>query len=127
MSAGAPDARAVRRCLRGEAGSAPAAVLAWIGLAVVLLGMLGVLGQGVRAAAQAASAADLSALAAADALALGNPDPCAIGRETAARNGAQLLDCTVEGDEVVVRAATPAGVLPEATADARAGPGPPPG
>lgn len=113
------------RELRAEEGSAPAAVLAWVGATVLLVGALGMAGTIARSQAEAATAADLAALAAADALAVGGASPCAVAQESALRNGARLTGCTIQGEDVVVRAAVPAGVLPEVTATARAGPGPP--
>ena len=92
------------------------AVLAWVGA--------------TRAAMQAASAADLSALAAADtARGLRRGDPCSVAALIAESNGAQLSACTVEADGQSVRIATsvPMGVramgieLYLAQAQARAG------
>lgn len=108
-----------------ERGSAPAAVLAWLGLSATLLAMIALLAQGAHAQARAASAADLAALAAADALAVGDPAPCGAAAETARRNGADLTSCEVLGSEVLVGAGVEAGVLGRMTASARAGPGPP--
>ncbi|MDO5662796.1 MAG: hypothetical protein Q4G40_08880 [Brachybacterium sp.] len=105
-------------------GSAPAGVLAWIGTTVTVLAALVLLGQGAVASARAASAADLAALASADALAVGTADPCVRARDIAERNGATLSACTVDGEEVRVEVRVEAGLLPPARALARAGPGP---
>jgi len=50
---------------------------------------------------KAQSAADLAALAAAQALQRGD-DPCTAGREIASAQNAALTGCSVEGSEVVV-------------------------
>lgn len=115
----------LRQRLRQERGSAPAAVLAWVGATVVMLGALLVLGAGSAAQARADTAADLAALAAADAIATGSAAPCAAAASVAERNGARLDSCSIEGQEVVVRASAdgPAGIGPLQGA-ARAGPGP---
>jgi secretion/DNA translocation related TadE-like protein len=52
---------------------------------------------------RAASAADLAALAGAAALQRG-AEPCAAAVESARRNAAELVRCTVEGEQVAVRA-----------------------
>ncbi len=69
------------------------AVLAWVAA--------------TRAAMQAASAADLSALAAADtARGLRPGEPCKVAALLAQSNGAQLASCTVEPDGQSVRVTT---------------------
>lgn len=110
--------------LAQDRGSAPAAVLAWMGTALAMLGAVGLLGIGAWAQSRAAAGADLAALAAADALTAAAPDPCAVAAETARRNGVQLVSCTIDGDEVVTEATADAGVLGPIRARARAGPGP---
>jgi len=97
---------------------------------VVLLGtMLAGLGQAQAAHAATQGAADLAALASADALRHGE-DACAVGRAVAERNGGVLDACADEGGGVVrveVHRTAPAvarlvGAGARATAAARAGP-----
>lgn len=101
-------------------------------LVIALLGLLMFLGAamsfvaGVVADHRAAqSAADLSALAGAQALQRGQ-DPCAAANRIAAANGASVRSCDVSGEEVVVdvtvEARSYAGYSPEVTGRARAGP-----
>lgn len=115
---------ALRSRLVDAAGSAPAAVLVWLASALTVLGALALLGQGALAQARAASAADLAALAGADALATGSGSPCATAQEVARRNTAELTDCRVLGQDVLLSVRVEAGALPAARATARAGPGP---
>jgi len=109
---------------RDDAGSGSVLGLALAGV-VVLLGLLvAELGALAVARARAQAAADLAALAAAEALSLGEllarGDPvtaCARARAVAERNGARLARCAPEpGGAVVV------GVTDPAEAEARAGP-----
>ncbi|WP_010532716.1 Rv3654c family TadE-like protein [Brachybacterium squillarum] len=101
-----------------------AGVLAWTGAMITALAGLGLLGTGLLAESRAETAADLSSLAAADALATGSADPCAVAREAAARNDAVLHACERREWDVLVRIEVDAGVLGTATARSRAGPGP---
>ena len=118
-----PDRRA-----RGDAGTATAMVL---GLAAVLLlcgGVATALAAVALARQQAASAADLSALAAA-AVVLQGPDvACARAHALATEGGAVLVSCQVDGDRVdvvaQVRPPGPLGRLGAASVRAAAGPVP---
>lgn len=101
-----------------------ASVLAWSGAATAVLGGLSLLGTGVLAQAQAATAADLASLAGADALAVAHGHPCEVAAEAAARNGAELTSCELRDWDVLVEVQVVAAPLPAATAHARAGPGP---
>ncbi|WPR63799.1 Rv3654c family TadE-like protein [Glutamicibacter protophormiae] len=83
-----------------------------------------------RAAMQAASAADLAALAAADtARGLRVGDPCAAAGLLASTNAARLDSCTVEADGTTVRVQVSVAItfsalgieFPAASAQARAG------
>jgi len=81
-----------------------------LALAVLLLGSA-VVGSGIRLAwaqHQAAAAADLSALAAAQAVGTAS-EPCVEAARVAAANDARLESCQVSGDvvEVLVEVATP--------------------
>jgi secretion/DNA translocation related TadE-like protein len=89
--------------------------------AALSLGLASV--SGASAVSQrAAGAADAAALAAADAASGAVTGiPCARASDAAARNGAGMLDCTVDGLVATVRVAVPFGRL-SAVASARAGP-----
>lgn len=81
---------------RGAATLLVAVALLVLGLVTALLVLAGV----ARATGERArGAADLAALAGAEALAL-NRDACAAARASAAANGSELTDCAVVGDEV---------------------------
>jgi len=54
---------------------------------------------------RAAAAADVSALAAAPRVVLSPQDACGRAYEIALRNGARIVSCEVQNDEVLVRAA----------------------
>lgn len=101
-----------------------ASVLAWTGAATTVVAGLSLLGTGALAQSRAATAADLAALAGADAVAAARPYPCRIADEAAARNGAELAACEKRGWDVLVTVRVEAAPLPAATARARAGPGP---
>lgn len=99
-------------------------IAALLVLTVVIAGLIGV----VSANRRASAAADLSALAAADAYrGLTEGDPCAVASELAERHGAHLESCTFpdrpETVEVTVAVpvAGPMGVLGPARVRARAG------
>jgi secretion/DNA translocation related TadE-like protein len=108
-------------------------VVAAVGVALVLLWGALALGSAVVASHRARTAADLGALAAAQAIQQG-VDPraaCALGSSIAARNGAQLRGCAVAGDGSVTSRATVTASYSllgagrrAATAMARAGPSP---
>ena len=99
-------------------------IAALLVLTVVIAGLIGVVSSNRRASA----AADLSALAAADAYrGLTEGDPCAVAADLAERHGAHLESCTFpdrpETVEVTVAVpvAGPMGVLGPARVRARAG------
>ena len=101
-----------------------AIIAALLVLTVVIAGLIGV----VSANRRASAAADLSALAAADAYrGLTEGDPCAVAADLAERHGAHLESCTFpdrpETVEVTVAVpvAGPMGVLGPARGRARAG------
>ena len=114
----------------GERGSGTvvAAGLA-MGVLVLLAGGLW-LGQGTAAASKAATAADLAALAAADAArGLAAGDPCRVAEDLAVRHGAILTSCRVLGlgaDTVQVEVAVGTSLPWPAHGLARAGPPPAP-
>ncbi|HWH29220.1 MAG TPA: Rv3654c family TadE-like protein [Mycobacteriales bacterium] len=111
---------------RPDAGSATVLVL---GLTLVVL-LAGIVAAGLGAVAvarhRAASAADLAALAVAARASHGQVTACAAGGRVAARAGAALTSCRLEGWEAVVVAAVrppgPVGALGVARVPARAGP-----
>ena len=118
---------------RGERGSATVLVMAALGVVVVLSVAGLALGSAVVATHKARAAADLAALAAAQALQQGVAPSaaCAAAASLASRNGARLAVCTVvEGGSVACRTMVrPSFVLPgtrlsTTTARARAGPSP---
>jgi len=85
-------------------------------------------GAAVLARHRAQSAADLSALAAAVDHVGGEPDPCAAARQSAAAQQprADLVECRIDGEDVVVSVRVPVDLgtfgVRAATAKARAGP-----
>jgi len=95
---------------------------------MLLLGLGSVLmleGAAVVARHRASVVADLSALAAADALLMGAPAPCRSAVRVAAAQGGRVVSCQLGRDEVRVLAELPRvpllGFLPGARARARAG------
>ena len=101
-----------------------AIIAALLVLTVVIAGLIGV----VSANRRASAAADLSALAAADAYrGLTEGDPCAVAANLAERHGAHLESCTFPNRPetvevtVAVPVAGPMGVLGPARVRARAG------
>lgn len=109
-----------------EHGSASLLVIALLGLLMFLGAALGFLDGVVADHRAAQSAADLTALAGAQALQRGH-DPCAAAGRIAAANEASIQSCEVHGEDVVVEvsvaARSYAGYSPEVTGRARAGPG----
>ena len=109
---------------RGERGAGTVLAVAMIGLVVtVTVGTSGAVGV-VAGHRRAQSAADLSALAGATTL-QSDGDACRRARVIAARNGAELRRCTVDGTEVVVvvsRSVRLPGLPMNLRARARAGP-----
>jgi secretion/DNA translocation related TadE-like protein len=119
--------------VRGRSDTGSAAVLAAVMTAVLLtLALAGtVLGGLVVGQRRAAAAADLAALAAADAVSPGLPgtaaaDPCRQAESIGSANGALLTGCRVEGLEVVVEVTvevpSPLGGWWKVPGAARAGP-----
>ena len=123
-----PAPKAASKNQRPEEGSGTVLALTIIAallvVTVVIAGLIGV----VSANRRASAAADLSALAAADAYrGLTEGDPCAVAANLAERHGARLESCTFpdrpETVEVTVAApvAGPMGMLGPARVRARAG------
>jgi secretion/DNA translocation related TadE-like protein len=116
----------VRR--RSERGSASLYVVALVGV-TWLAGVAALLvGQALTARHQAAAAADLAALAAADHVLDGPAEACRHAESVAAANGAALGRCTIEGEAadvsviLLLRAFGPLRGLLPVSARARAGP-----
>lgn len=101
-----------------------ASTLAWTGSMVTAVAGLSLLGAGLLGQARADTAADLSALAGADALAAGSGDPCAVAAEVASRNDAVLSSCERRDWDILVQVSTEAPGIGSVSATARAGPGP---
>lgn len=110
---------------RGERGSASMLVVTVAGVLVLVATALVVVAGMVGAHRRAQSAADLAALAGAQAQARGD-DGCAVAGELARANDAVLRSCRVVGDdvwvEVTVRGPDWRGAGRELGAQARAGP-----
>lgn len=123
------DRQHITRHLEREQGSGTILVIALVLIVLVLTGVVVLLVQATVGSAKAATAADLAALAGADAardLIVG--EPCAVATEVATRNHAVLVNCSVSGAEadivdVQTRVDLPAPLGP-ASARARAGPPP---
>ncbi len=122
----APKATSKNQCPEEGSGTVLALTIiaALLVLTVVIAGLIGV----VSANRRASAAADLSALAAADAYrGLTEGDPCAVAAHLAERHGAQLESCTFPDRPetvdvtVAVPVAGPMGVLGPARVRARAG------
>lgn len=114
------------RVRTSQRGSATVLALPLLGALTVAAVLLAFVGGAVVTRRQVASAADLAALAGAAAIQHGLAG-CAQAAAVAARNGAELDTCTVDGSEVrvVVRAGTAEllGRSLTVSARARAGPG----
>ena len=122
----APKTASENQCPEEGSGTvlALAIIAALLVVTVVIAGLIGV----VSANRRASAAADLSALAAADAYrGLTEGDPCAVAADLAERHGARLESCTFPDRPetvevtVVVPVAEPMGMLGPARARARAG------
>jgi secretion/DNA translocation related TadE-like protein len=109
-----------------ERGSVTPFAVACLGLLMLLTAALGVVSAIICAHRQAQSAADLAALAAAQALSHG-ADACGAGARIASANGARLITCQVTGNAVLVRVEVSGprwlGQSADLDAEARAGPG----
>jgi secretion/DNA translocation related TadE-like protein len=98
-----------------------------VGLLGVVAAVVAVVGGAVADQRRAASAADLAALAGAQAVQHGG-DGCRAADAVARRNGASVASCRLEGEVVVLRVTGPArsflGRRVRAASSARAGPVP---
>lgn len=109
-----------------ERGSATLFAVACLSLLMVLGAALGVVAAMVHAHRQAQAAADLAALAGAQAAVRGR-DPCAAAGSVATANGARLGSCRVAGRDVLVEVEVAGprwlGQESDLSGQARAGPG----
>ncbi|NWJ71857.1 flp pilus-assembly TadE/G-like family protein [Pseudonocardia sp. ICBG1122] len=104
----------------------------WAATAAAVLMLVGIVGVDLAAATRArhvaSAAADLAALAAAGRSVDGTAAACGRAADLAARNGAELLTCRLDGwDALIETRVTWSGLLPlrgPARARARAGPAP---
>lgn len=87
---------------RDERGAATVFAVSLVAVLVLVALGCGVAVGAVAAQRRAQAAADLGALAGAQALQRGD-DACAAAARTSGRNGAQLRGCTIEGFDVLVR------------------------
>jgi secretion/DNA translocation related TadE-like protein len=112
---------------RDETGAGTLLVAAMAGLLLVIGAALALVTAIVLDHRAAQSAADLTALAAARAVAEGD-DACAIASATAAANGARISSCTVTGRIVEIEVVVPGphwlGQGSDLAARSRAGPAP---
>ncbi len=114
------------RDLGGDRGGATICLLA-VGLVFVLAGLFGAgVGAARMARQQARVAADFGALAGAGRALQDEPAACARAAEIVAANGARLIQCQLDGLDVLVTAELTVEPLPglrrSATATSRAGP-----
>ena len=111
---------------REERGSALPFAVACIGVLLLLGAALGVVTAMVRTHRTAQSAADLAALAVADAVGAGG-DACSSGQLVAAANDARVTACVVDGRDATVTVVVDGphwlGQVADLSAQARAGPG----
>ncbi|TQL66518.1 secretion/DNA translocation related TadE-like protein [Nocardioides albertanoniae] len=113
------------RSARDERGSAAPFAVGVIGLLIFVGAALGVVGAVFVAHRTAQSAADLAALAGANALQV-SEDACATARAIADRNGARLESCEIVDEDVTVTVQVEGprwlGQPGDPVAEARAGP-----
>ncbi|GGC75993.1 flp pilus-assembly TadE/G-like family protein [Hoyosella rhizosphaerae] len=117
----------LRRFVESDDGVATVATAITIVAIVAIFAVMVHFVAAVSARHKAQGAADLAALATAYALAVGDSAPCSVGGKIVAVNGARMVSCTVDGGDVVIRAAVPllreGNFAPKlAGASARAGP-----
>lgn len=124
------DRRRVRRhrLRHDERGSGTVYAVAMLGVLTVLIAGGALLAKAHVAQQRAAAAADLGALAGAQALLDGTDDPCAAAARIVHRNDAQLAECVIDGETIIITSAVAVSLgglgVHEATARARAGPVP---
>lgn len=118
----------VRHAAPADAGAGTVLMLGIVLAAITLAVAAVLLASAVVSGARAGAAANLAALAGADALrGLRGADPCTLAAAVAEQNEARLEQCVPDPQErtVTISVSTAAGLLPwPATAAARAGPPP---
>ncbi|KYH42879.1 Rv3654c family TadE-like protein [Branchiibius sp. NY16-3462-2] len=108
-----------------ERGSATVLAVGVIAVLILLLGGALTVARVVRAAGQAAAAADMAALAGARVLQTSSaPAACAAAGRSVSGNGAVLVSCAAQGQDLLVQVSVATGVpgAGQAAARARAGP-----
>lgn len=108
-----------------ERGSATVLAVGVIAVLILLLGGALTVARVVRASGQAAAAADMAALAGARVLQASSAvSACAEARRSVTDNGAVLVSCTAQGQNLLVQVSVATGVpgAGKALAKARAGP-----
>ena len=112
--------------VRDDRGAATVLAVAFLGVLVLVGAALGVVGAMVNAHRVAQAAADLAALAGAEAIGDG-ASPCDAASRIATANGAGITQCAVDGRDVRVEVTVTGprwlGQQHDLVAEARAGPG----
>lgn len=123
--------RSPARCGDDECGASTVTGIALVAVIMLFFVTAAILISAALAASRASTAADLAALAAADAYrGLTSGDPCEKAARLVASNNAEMRSCTLESNQTVrveTAVKTPAilsWVIPEAKGRARAGPPP---
>lgn len=122
--------RSHRHLTTSERGAATVLVVAMTGVLLLVGAAAGVVGAIVVAHRAAQAAADLAAVAGAEAaVEHAGRDPCRTAAEIASANGATLVRCTVDDADVRVEVSVPGprwlGQDQDLSAEARAGPADP--
>ncbi|MGJ5876685.1 Rv3654c family TadE-like protein [Streptomyces griseiscabiei] len=110
------------RSIRSDRGSATVWAVGAMAVLCAVFGAVLALGQALVIRHQAAAAADLAALAAADHWTKGSEGACATAERVARAQGGRVVRCAVEGEISDLTAASGAGPL---TVEVRARAGPP--
>lgn len=101
-SDGAGSDRAVSTCMKSDAGSGTMlGVVLIIGVAVCLTALT-LVGNALVVSAQARSAADMAALAAAGAYQAGENEPCRAAVDNAAKVDATVVECRIVDEDALV-------------------------
>lgn len=117
----------LRSCLSfADEGSGTMVGVALIALVACLLMVVAMAGRVLIAQRQAQTAADGAALSAAVRMRSGDQLPCATAEDISVRNGAGMVACHVDDEDVVVEVAVPVNTpfISEVRRSARAGPVP---
>ncbi len=101
-SDGAGSDRAVSTCMKSDAGSGTMLGVVLIMGVAVCLTALTLVGNALVVSAQARSAADMAALAAAGAYQAGEKEPCRAAVDNAAKVDATVLECRIVDEDALV-------------------------